>query len=67
MQVPSERGEREEREKGEGEREREREGVRETWFKSMRMRLFTAAISSESKKPMMVSTCRVLHAHLGLS
>jgi hypothetical protein len=29
--------------------------------------LFTAAISSESKKPMMVSTCRVLHVHLGLS
>jgi hypothetical protein len=29
MQVPSERGEREEREKGEGEREREREGGRD--------------------------------------
>ena len=67
MQVPSERGEREEREKGEGERESERVGGRETWFKRMRMRLFTAAISSESKKPMMVSTCRVLHVHLGLS
>ena len=67
MQVPSERGEREEREKGERGRERGREREGETWFKSMRMRLFTAAISSESKKPMMVSTCRVLHVHLGLS
>jgi hypothetical protein len=43
-------------------RERERERVkreRETWFMSKRTRLLIAAMSSESKHPIIMSTCAV--------